>query len=122
LGLGLFNLINFIPYEITTVLGLNSLIVELSVVFILVILLTYSLNHHQVNTVLLAGLSLFPEQSENSRKAKQAEEVTQFKARYVKYSNDELETILREKKYVAEALQAAREILNERHQANNTAM
>ncbi len=115
LGLGLFNLINFIPAEVKTGFGIGSLMVYFSPVVFVVVLLTYFLNRNQANKVLFALIGPSPERAEKNRKAQQAEEINKFKTRYAKYADSELETILQEKKYVPEALQAAREILRNRN-------
>jgi len=102
--LGTFNVINFTPYEV---------IAYLRVFFVLQLQL-------QPLVAVIACIAL-AQVTMGSKKAGHAEEVyidaeklADFKDRYRSYDTGRLQAIVQENRYVAEALEAARQILQER--------
>lgn len=108
--LGCFNLINFTPFEV---------VAYLRVFYVLKL-------QFQPLVALVAGVAL-AQLTMGSRKPDEKEEVylsteklADFKERYGAYDTERLQEIVRESRYVPEALEAARQVLEERNDATPT--
>ena len=116
--LGLFCLLNFTPLDSKWTLGIGSLKIGFQPTAFLVGLLTLILNFDRIRATLENNNGEIAEQDIQDNKDRINEEVKKFKNKYFNYSSDELEQILSDKRYTASALEAARQILNQR-QLNN---
>jgi hypothetical protein len=74
----------------------------------LISILRYIINFKRANEILYDIFGLTPEQVNKNAQRRQTEQIDRFKDRYSKFSDEQLNGILTENKFVPEALQAAR--------------
>lgn len=119
---GLFNLITFSALETRQIFGLGGLEVGFQPSAFLAGLLAYIVNFKRVNEFIIVHLmtARTPEEQNKIGKERMRESVDKFKEKYRNYSVEMLTEIVIEKKYVPEALEAARQLLKERHSNENT--
>ena len=118
--LGLFNLIVFTVGEWTiSFYAYNSEISFQSQSF-LAGLLVYIINFKRINNSIIDNLAAkqTPEEQEKYERARFTEGVEKFKEKYASYPVETLTEILTANKYSPEALEAARQLLNVRQNAN----
>ena len=113
---GLLNFMTFPALETTQSFGLNSLKVSFQPSAFLAGLLVYLINFKKVNEFIIDNLTAKRTQEEQTKiaKARFQEGVEKFKEKYGNYSAEMLTEIVIEKKFVPEALEAARQLLKER--------
>ncbi len=116
IAIGLFNLITFSALQTTSSFGINSLKIGFQPSAFWAGLLAYIINFKRINEFILDNLvtKQTPEEQERTEKARFAEGVEKFKRKYESYSVDTLAEIVTANKFVPEALEAARQLLNER--------
>jgi len=112
--LGAFNFINFSAFETTWSVNISSLTIAFQPSAFLAGFVTYLINRKKINGYIIDQLKPSPEDAERNAKEYWSESVNKFKERYSSYSIEELNQILAENKYVAEALEAARQLINDR--------
>lgn len=113
--LGLFGLLNFTPIARRWVIGFGVFRIGVQPVSFLVGLLTLALNFEAIKVAL--GQSNNPEDVARNFAANQKafrKEVEKFKQKYTSVSSDELTKVLADKRYTTAAMEAARQILEER--------
>ncbi len=113
--LGLLGLLNFTPIARRWVIGFGNLGIGVQPVSFLVGLLTLALNFEAIKVAL--GQSNNPEDVARNFAANQKafrKEVEKFKQKYTSVSSDELTKVLADKRYTAAAMEAARQIIEER--------
>lgn len=120
-AVGLFNHMTFSALETTQSFAFNSLKVNFQPSAFLAGLLAYIINFKRVNELVIDNLATkqTPEEREKNEKARFAEGVEKFKGKYDGYSTETLTEIVTANKYVPEALEAARQLLNERQPNEN---
>ena len=111
--LALSGVINFLPSEMTIGLYIGELRVGLSIAGILLGLLVYILNHQRVNALLF---NLIRPSTEKTAQVHQ-EAVGEFKERFNRKSPEELTQIVTANRLVPAAIEAARQLLQERRVA-----
>lgn len=113
---GLFNLMTFSALETTQSFSFNSLKISFQPSAFLAGLLAYVINFNRVNEFVIDNLATkrTPEEQETIEKARFGEGVEKFKKKYDGYSAKTLTEIVAANKYVPEALEAARQLLNDR--------
>jgi hypothetical protein len=111
---GTFNFIIFSALETTTSFNIGSLRIGFQPSTFLAGFAAYLVNLKKVNNLIIDQFGPSPEEAEKNSKANWLESVNKFKVRYNNYSIEELNQILTENKYVAEALEAARQLITER--------
>lgn len=116
---GLFNLINFTAVEHFIGLRIGKVSISFQPTAFLVGFLVYVLNFKRANNFLidLIAVKRTPEEQEKFEKKVFAEGVEKFRNTYSHYSNEALTEIVEAKKFVPEALEAARQLLQEREQS-----
>ncbi len=121
LTVGLFNFIVFSAGEWTTSFSLNSLKISFQPHSFLAGLLAYIINFKRVNEFIVDNLATkqTPEEQERSEKTRFTEGVEKFKGKYESYSTETLTEIITANKYMPEALEAARQLINERQPNQN---
>lgn len=115
--LGLFNIISFDVSETIVSLSLNSLsTIRFQPQAFLAGLVAYIVNFKRVNNFLLdsIGLKKTPEELEQYEKAVFANGVLKFKENYSERSVEDLTEIINSKKHLPEAIEAAKQLINER--------
>lgn len=119
--IGLFNVIVFSVFETTQSFSLNSLKISFQPSAFLAGLLAYILNFKKVNNFILDNFRTVqtPEEQDKFEKVIFDEETQKFKERYKSYSNEDLTEIITEKRYVSGAIEAARQLLDERNLTDN---
>lgn len=112
--LGLFNLINFVPYQTEITMRVNSIEIKFQTITFLICIFTYFVNFKKTNKNIYN--LLYPPLRPIAKldPIKQREQIEKVKERYAKYTNEELQIILTENKLMEEALMAASELLTER--------
>ena len=119
--LGLFSLMTFSALTSTSSFGINSLKIGFQPSAFWAGLLGYIINFKRVNEFIVDNLATkqTPEARDTIDKARFAEGVEKFKQKYDGYSAETLTEIITANKYVPEALEAARQLLNERQLNEN---
>ena len=119
--IGLFNLMTFSALQTKSIIGINSLKIGFQPSAFWAGLLAYIINFKRINEFILDNLvtKQTPEEQERIEKVRFAEEVEKFKGKYKNYSAETLTEIITANKYVPEALEAARQLLNERQSNEN---
>ena len=119
--IGLFNLMTFSALQTKSLIGINSLKIGFQPSAFWAGLLAYIINFKRINEFILDNLvtKQTPEEQERIEKVRFAEEVEKFKGKYKNYSAETLTEIITANKYVPEALEAARQLLNERQSNEN---
>lgn len=112
--LGLFNLINFTASEISTYIGIGSLKIGCQPYFFLICFVTYISNRKAVNNLIGELFGPTPEKAIQKQEKYETETIQRFIDKYQSYSNEQLENILTDKRYVSEALEASKRILEQR--------
>lgn len=118
---GLFNLITFPALETTQSFALSSLKVSFQPSPFFAGLLAYLVNLKKINEFVIDNLTTKRTQEEQDKieKARFQESVGKFKEKYGSYSVEMLTEIVNEKKFVPEALEAAKHLLKERQPDKN---
>lgn len=118
---GLFNLMTFPALETTKSFALSSLKVSFQPAAFLAGLLAYLVNFKRVNGFIIDHLTTkqTPEEQDKIEKARFQETVGKFKEKYGSYSVEILTEIAIEKKFVPEAVEAAKQLLKERQPNEN---
>jgi hypothetical protein len=111
---GLINLINFTALQTMSFIAFDELKLGLQPTIFLISILTYIINFKRANELLYDIFGPTPEQANKNAQRRQTEQIDKFKDRYSKFSDEQLNAILTENKFVPEALQAARQLLTER--------
>ncbi|MFY7732087.1 MAG: hypothetical protein ACOVSR_01300 [Bacteroidia bacterium] len=121
IAIGLFNLMTFSALQTKSIIGINSLKIGFQPSAFWAGLLAYIINFKRINEFILDNLvtKQTPEEQERIEKVRFAEEVEKFKGKYKNYSAETLTEIITANKYVPEALEAARQLLNERQSNEN---
>jgi hypothetical protein len=114
--LGLFSLMTFSALTTTSSFGINSLKIGFQPSAFWAGLFTYIINFKRVNEFIFNNLATkrTPEARQTDDKQRFAEGVEKFKQKYDGYSVESLTEIITANKYIPEALEAARQLLNER--------
>jgi hypothetical protein len=112
--LGLINLINFTALQTISFIAFDKHQLGLQPTIFWISILTYTINFKRVNEILYDFFGPTPEQADKNARKRQTEQIDKFKDRYSKYSDEQLNIILRENKFVPEALQAVQQLLTER--------
>jgi hypothetical protein len=107
---GLVNLINFTPALTISGLRIGQLEIGFQPTIFLTVILTYFLYFKRLNNYILDLFTLTTDQNEKMV----LEQIEKFKYTYKNKDTEELIQIISENKYVPEALEAARQLLNER--------
>lgn len=118
---GLFNLMTFPAVETTQSFALSSLKVSFQPAAFLAGLLAYLVNFKRINEFVIDNLTTKQTREEQDKieKARFQESVGKFKEKYGSYSVEMLKEIVVEKKFVPEALEAAKQLLRERQPDEN---
>jgi len=117
--LGLFCIINFTPLDSKWTLGIGSLKIGFQPTAFLVGLLTLALNFKTFKVALDNTSGEVSEQNLIDNQKRFNEDVEKFKTKYVNYSTDDLTQLISDNRYTASALEAARQIINQRQQTSN---
>jgi hypothetical protein len=112
--MGLFNLINFNASQISTFIGIGNLKLGCQPYIFIICFVTYILNRKSVNNLLGELFGPSPEQTIQRQEKYEIETIQKFMDKYQSYSNEQLENILADKRYVSEALEASKRILDQR--------
>jgi hypothetical protein len=112
--LGLFCIINFTPVDIKWTLRIGSIKIGFQPTAFLVGLLTFVLNFKDKILTFDSSNGEVSEQNLQDNQKRFDEEVENFKQKYFSYSSEDLTQLIADKRYTASALEAARQILNER--------
>ena len=112
--LGLINLINFTALLTMSFIAYDKHQLGLQPTIFWISILTYIINFKRANEILYKFFGPTPEQADKNARRRQTEQIDKFKDRYSKYSDEQLNIILTENKFVPDALQAVRQLLNER--------
>lgn len=118
IAIGLFGLVAFSALQMKWNFGFIIVLpFGLQVAALLAGLVAYILNFHNVNQFLADHLTAkrTPQEEVIYKESKSAESIQKFKEKYDNYSTEKLNEIIAANKYVAEALEAARQLLNARH-------
>lgn len=120
-AVGLFNLVTFSALVTTQSFSINSLKVSFQPSAFWAGLLAYIINFKRANKFVADNLTTkqTPEELEKNEKARFAEEVEKFREKYERHPPQILNEIVTANKYVPEAREAARQLLNERQQNGN---
>jgi hypothetical protein len=118
---GLFNLINFAPLESTVGIAINSFSIRAQPESLLAGVLFIMVNKKQLLAFFKGKKSdASSNKPESARQfATIQENVAQFRVKYENYSTESLTEIVSAGRYVPEALEAARQVLEERGQNTN---
>ncbi len=111
---GLINLINFTALQTISAVAFDKHQLGLQPTIFLISILTYIINFKRANEILYDIFGPTPEQANKNAQRRQTEQIDKFKDRYSKFSDEQLNGILTENKFVPEALQAAQQLLTER--------
>lgn len=112
--LGLFCGINFTPLDSKLTFGIGSLEIGFQPTSFLVGLLTLALNFKTIKLALNDNNDEVSEQNSQYNQKRFNEDVEKFKSKYISYSTDDLTQLVTDRRYRASALEAARQILNDR--------
>jgi hypothetical protein len=112
--LGLFNFINFTAALITSSINIGNVLLGCQPYVFLICLLTYFLNKNSVHKMLHKVLEPSPEIVRVRKEKQEANSKRNFLLKYQTCSTTQLETILKEKRHVGEALEAAKQMVEQR--------
>jgi uncharacterized membrane protein len=112
--LGFCNFVSFTVDEYNGYIQFNSIKFYVQPVFFLICVITYLLNFKRVNNSLKQAFQSPPEYAAKKEIADYSEQLEKFKMLYSNYSDEQLQTIITEGKHTSQAINAARQILNER--------
>lgn len=122
IAIGLLGLIAFSALQMKWSIGvINGLQIGLQVSAFLAGLTAYVINFRSVNERLVyyLGRKKTLKEKVQSREVISAERIQKFKQRYYNYSEEKLQEILTTNRYLPEAMEAARQITNERQHESN---
>ncbi|MBC8112170.1 MAG: hypothetical protein H7Y04_14025 [Verrucomicrobia bacterium] len=105
--------------ETTFFLKVGSLDTSFQPIFFFVGLLTYILNFTRINDFIIDCFTPSPEQARINQIERENEAISKFKERYKYYSTNQLENILKGRKFVPEALEATKQLLEEQKNHKN---
>lgn len=111
---GLFNLVNFTISQITTSIKIGGLTIGCQPYIFIIMIITYILNRESVNGLLSNYINPTPEKMAQMQQKYEQETIQKFVEKYQSYSEQQLETILTDKQYIPEAIEASRIVLEER--------
>ncbi len=112
---GLTGLINFTLNQYKWFLGFGkSEIISVQPIVLLIAILTYSINFKRANEFIINQLRSMKGQESEFVEQLQIGKIEKFKERYCVYSDNQLKQILEEAEFVPEALEAARQLLDNR--------
>jgi hypothetical protein len=114
LFLGLINLINFTALQRISFIAYDKHQLGLQPTIFWISIFTYIINFTRANEILYDIFGPTPEQANKNAQTRQQEQIDKFKERYSKFSDDQLNVLLTENKFVPEALQAVRQLLTEK--------
>lgn len=119
---GLFNFMTFPALETTQSFAFSSLKVSFQPAAFLAGLLAYLVNFKRINEFVIDNLTTKQtrEEQDKMEKARFQESVGRFKEKYGSYSVDMLTEIVVQKKFIPEALEAARLLLKEQRPDENS--
>jgi hypothetical protein len=117
--LGLINLINFTALQTISFIAYDKHQLGLQPTIFWISILTYIINFKRANEILYDIFGPTPEQANKNAQTRQQEQIDKFKDRYSKFSDDQLNAILTENKFVPEALEAVRQLLTERQKTQD---
>jgi len=112
--LGLLGVLEFRPSETYFVIKISSLEIDFQLTSFFVGILTLIVGADRINEVLEVKGNQNTKQIAINKQARFSEEVENFKNTYRNKSSESLKQIVAENKYVAPALEAARQLLDER--------
>ncbi len=112
--LGLFSIINFTPLDSKWTLRIGSLKFGFQPTAFLVGLLTFTLNFKYIILTFDKSKGEVSDQNLQDIQKHFNEDVENFKQKYLSYSSDDLTQLIIDKRYTDSAIEAARQILNER--------
>lgn len=117
--LGLFNIIDFTSIHISNTVESSLFKFSFQPIMFLFLGLIYILNFKTINGFIRKQFELSPEESIKRNEAFKAEKVEKFMDKFQHYSNDELETILTDNRYMSEAIEASKQLLKQRENKIN---
>jgi hypothetical protein len=113
LALGLFTLLNFNVVDTVYSFGINSLQLSFQPTSLYIIILTVLINLNRLKKTSDGGVQVIQPAS-NSSQERLNKEIENFKEKYKTRTSDELTQILADKRFTQSALEAARQILDDR--------
>lgn len=117
-AIGALNFITFSALQQIWGIGLGSVEISFQPSAFLAGLAAYLVNRKRVNSYFSNKFGSSPQEAEQTATAYWNENVDKFKVTYANYSTEDLNQILTDNKYTAEALEAARQLVIERSGAN----
>lgn len=119
--LGLVNGANFTLTEYSFTLGLGGLKITFQPLSLLVLALTYALNFNRANKALLNRLRPEPASVQTAAAAAQERtaQVEKYRETYLAFSDGQLRQLIEDKRYAPQAVEAARQLLEERAAQRN---
>lgn len=114
----LFGLVTFFPTDGCLSLGVSRLILKIQIGGLFLVGLTYFLNKESANIFVVDSFQrlfdITPERIQAMNEKRYKDAVSEYKQRYKEHTIEQLKLIVEESRYVPEALEAARQLLNER--------
>ncbi|HRG87962.1 MAG TPA: hypothetical protein PLW44_03015 [Chitinophagales bacterium] len=114
----LFGWVSFFPIEGYVRFSVFKIAATIQVGGLILIGVTYWLNKESANTFIVGSFQhlfdITPERVQAMDKERYKNSVSGYKQRYQEYTSEQLTLILQENRYVPEALEAARQLLEER--------
>lgn len=93
---------------------LNSIKLHYQPFISLICILIYIFNFRRVNESLMQNFKSPPEVTAKKETTEYTDQIEKFKKLYYNHSDEQLQTIIAEGRHINEAINAARQILNER--------
>ncbi len=112
IGIGIFNIITFSALQTILQLTIFRIGFNFQLAAFWAGLLAYVINFKRINGLIVEAFGN-KQTEEEYDKYKYNEDVLRFKEKYAKYTKEELSEIIRENKFVPEALEAAAQLLKE---------
>jgi hypothetical protein len=113
--LGLTSLINFIPNQNKWFLAFKeSELISVQPMVLFITALTYIINFKRANEFIINQLRSIKGREGEFEEQLQGDKIEKFKERYRMFSDNQLKQILEEAEFVPEALEAARQLLDNR--------
>lgn len=117
----LFGLVTFFPVEGYVSFGLSSLKLRIHLGGLFLVGLTYFLNKKTADVFIVDSFQrlfdITPERIQAMNEKRYNDAVSEYKQRYKEHTTEQLELIVKEGRYVPEALEAARQLFNERKES-----
>ncbi len=114
----LFGWVSFFPTEGYIRFSMFKIALTIQVGGLLLVGCTYWLNKESVNIFIVESFQrlfdITPERMQIMNQERYKSSVSRYKQRYQEYTSEQLTLILKENRYVPEALEAARQLLEER--------